>query len=437
MKNSTFFGIDILLLSSTIILIVIGILFIYSSGISATGNFASDEYIKQLIWAISGIGILVLLQFVNYSLFKDVSPYIYGFFILILFFVLVFGKVVNGSRSWIGLPDIGVQPSEFTKIGTILFLGAYFTSIGGKIEKLRYFLLGLLIILLPVLLILLQPDLGTALVFFPVFLIMSLVAGAQLRHIFYVFAVGILGIVLIVLPDIEKLVFKQEYPFWAFLRDGNIVIIFILFLAVIFGISFAGHRLFKSEIFYWIMYSSSIGLIAVAFSFFGSHVIKDYQVKRIIIFLNPYIDKQGPGWNIIQSITAIGSGGFFGKGFLMGTQSHYKYLPQQSTDFIFSIIAEELGFIGSGSVIALFFIILIRGIKIVSNSYDRYGLMIGSGIIGMIFFHVFINIGMSMGIMPITGIPLFFLSYGGSSLWAALIGIGILLNISLRRYKYQ
>jgi len=157
---------------------------------------------------------------------------------------------------------------------------------------------------------------------------------------------------------------------------------------------------------------------------------------RLIVFLDPSVDPKGTGWNIIQSLIAVGSGGLKGKGFLLGTQSHYRFLPEQSTDFIFSIISEELGYVGSVMVIILFAIILIRGLVLISNSKDSYGLYIGSGIIMMIFFHVIINIGMAIGIMPITGIPLLFISYGGSSLWTALISLGIVQNIYLRRYRY-
>jgi rod shape determining protein RodA len=157
---------------------------------------------------------------------------------------------------------------------------------------------------------------------------------------------------------------------------------------------------------------------------------------RLIVFLNPEVDPRGAGWNIIQSQTAIGSGGVMGKGFLQGTQSHYRYLPQQSTDFIFSIMAEEWGFVGAIAVFSLFGIILIRGLYIVSIAKDRFAVYIGSGVLGMIFFHFMINIGMAMGIMPVTGIPLFFLSYGGSSLWTALIGVGLIMSIYQHRYQY-
>ena len=156
---------------------------------------------------------------------------------------------------------------------------------------------------------------------------------------------------------------------------------------------------------------------------------------RLIVFMNPQVDPLNFGWNIIQATTAVGSGGLGGKGFLQGTQSHYQFLPEQSTDFIFSILSEELGFIGAILVFGLFLVILVRGLLILTYTKDSYSIFIGSGILGMIFFHVVLNIGMNIGLMPITGIPLFFLSYGGSSLWTALTGIGILQGIYQKRYR--
>lgn len=156
---------------------------------------------------------------------------------------------------------------------------------------------------------------------------------------------------------------------------------------------------------------------------------------RLIVFLDPSIDPRGSGWNILQSITAIGSGGLLGKGFLQGTQSHYRYLPQQSTDFIFSIIAEEWGFIGGFAVFSLYYFLLRRCSNLLKSARDSYAIYVVAGIMGMIFFHFLINAGMAMGIMPVTGIPLFFLSYGGASLWVIMIAMGLLLGISARRFR--
>ena len=432
MKRRAFFGFDIFLLGATLVLMVIGVLFIYSSGVTSTGQSYSDEYKKQIVWIITGIIIMVIMFFSRISQVKALSFYIYVFFLLLLVLTLFFGKVVNGARSWIGFPDIGIQPSEFAKIATILFLAYYYNHIGIKILRIRYFLLGFLIALGPVFLIVIQPDLGTALVYFPIFFIMAMAAGAKIRHLIFLFLTCFILIMFIILPYVENYIIGEQYPVFSILRDMRVIQIVIAFLTGILGIAVWGYFSFKKKVFYWIMYGISILIIATLGSIFLSSFIKDYQVKRIITFLNPYIDRRDAGWNIIQSITAVGSGGLFGKGFLMGTQSHYQYLPQQSTDFIFSIIAEEWGFLGGVIVIVLFLVILLRSMIIISNSNDKYSVYAGAGIIAMIFFHVIINIGMAMGIMPITGIPLFFLSYGGSSLWTALIGISILLNISFK-----
>ncbi|MFP4378335.1 MAG: FtsW/RodA/SpoVE family cell cycle protein, partial [Spirochaetales bacterium] len=170
--------------------------------------------------------------------------------------------------------------------------------------------------------------------------------------------------------------------------------------------------------------------------FLGRRLLQEYQIMRLIVFLDPNIDPRGAGWNIIQSVTAVGSGGIAGKGWLRGTQSHLQYLPQQSTDFIFSILAEEWGFIGALFVFLCFAAIVARGLIIASKAKDNYAALSAVGVVTMISFHVAVNVGMAIGIMPITGIPLLFLSYGGSSLWSALVSIGILMSIYQRRFRY-
>ena len=163
-------------------------------------------------------------------------------------------------------------------------------------------------------------------------------------------------------------------------------------------------------------------------------VLKDYQIKRLIVFIDPDSDPRGAGWNIIQSKVAIGSGNIFGQGFLRGTQSHYRFLPEQSTDFIFSILAEEFGFVGGISVFILYLVILLRMIFILRKANTAFGYYVCAGIIAMFFFHFIINVGMVMGIMPITGIPLLLLSYGGSSLWTAMICLGLVMSIKAHKF---
>jgi rod shape determining protein RodA len=213
------------------------------------------------------------------------------------------------------------------------------------------------------------------------------------------------------------------------------MLIVIAAFAVVAMLSIVGFVQFKRQYYYWIAYVSSI----IAFALFGaigaSHVLKDYQVKRLIVFLNPNSDPLGAGWNIIQSKVAIGSGNMFGQGFLKGTQSHYRFLPQQNTDFIFSILSEEWGFLGGILVYALYFVILTRILTIIKNTPHIFGAYIASGIFAMFFFHFIVNVGMVMGIMPITGIPLLFLSYGGSALWTAMMCVGLLMGIYARRLE--
>ena len=165
-------------------------------------------------------------------------------------------------------------------------------------------------------------------------------------------------------------------------------------------------------------------------------ILKEYQLKRLIVYIDPNSDPLGAGWNIIQSKIAIGAGGVWGRGFLNGTQSHYRFLPQQSTDFIFSILSEEFGFAGGSLVFVLYLIIMVRITFIMLSSKNVFGYYIASGILGMFFFHFVVNVGMVMGIMPITGIPLLFLSYGGSSLWTAMICIGLLMSINYRKLDF-
>lgn len=416
---------------------VIGILFIYSSGVSSTGVVFSTEYIKQIVWVASGIVLLFVVGLTDYNRLRDWSPYIYGFFIFLLIVTLVIGKRINGARSWLGLMSygIGIQPSEFMKMGAIFLLGSWLASNRERAQSLSVFLVAFGIVLLPMLLILIQPDLGTALVFFPIFVVMTYVSGTKRRYVLFVLlTVGLLAVFSIIVfwrqsagveqSSLTTSVFQRDFLKYILLAAGAVLVV-----------SAVGWYVVKRGYFYWLIYAFSSLSLAVLGTLGATVVLKKYQVMRLIAFIDPQIDPRGSGWNIIQSVTAVGSGGFWGKGFLHGTQSHYRYLPQQSTDFIFSIFSEEWGFIGGVLLFALFLTIFIRGLRIVSGAKDPFAINVGAGIIGMIFFHFIVNVGMAMGIMPITGIPLTFLSYGGSSLWTALIGIGVLMNIHYRRYS--
>jgi rod shape determining protein RodA len=212
------------------------------------------------------------------------------------------------------------------------------------------------------------------------------------------------------------------------------VSVICLALGLIGLIALAGFLLYKKQYFFWILYFCLVVVFSLGGSYMAFKVLKEYQLLRLIIFLNPNIDPQGAGWHIIQSLTAIGSGGVMGKGYLGGTHSHYRFLPQQSTDFIFSIFSEEWGLVGGLIMFLLFLLISVRMARIMATAADAFGSYIAAGLSALYIFHFMINVGMTMGMMPITGIPLLFMSYGGSSIITAMMGIGFALSIHMRRF---
>jgi rod shape determining protein RodA len=436
MRERSVLGVDVFLIASTVALVSIGVLFVYSSGVTADGVSFTREWIRQIIWAGIGLVILTGISLVDYARIQRLAPYIYGVFMLVLVGTLLFGRVVNGARSWIGIGELGVQPSEFAKIATILFLAVYLDRRASSLDRLGPFAVAFLIALLPMGLVLLQPDLGTALVYVPVFLVMAIVAGARLRYVFFVLGVGALLIVFAVLPAWEIYVRGESAAVVRVLTDMRLFAIVTGAVALVGVLGLLGVFVLKQRSFGWVAYGAAIVVTALIGSVAARRVLQDYQLMRLIVFLDPEIDPRGAGWNIIQSVTAVGSGGLSGKGWLLGTQSHLQYLPQQSTDFIFSILAEEWGFLGAVGVFIAYAVMLARGLVIGAQAKDNFAVYVATGVVTMIFFHVAVNVGMAIGIMPITGIPLFFLSYGGSSLWTAMIGIGLLMSIYQHRYRY-
>jgi len=433
-RNKQILQYDIIILVATIVLVICGILFIYSSGYNIDNGQNSNEWQRQLIWATSGLIILLTCSFINYEIFKQLSPYLYFFSIGLLIFTLLFGKEVNGARSWLGIGSLGIQPSEFAKLAAIFYLGVYLEKRGEHLVKIEALIKSMLIIAPPVVLTLLQPDLGTALVFFPFIIAMLFVAGAEWRHILFICTTTFIMIFLVIFPEwliVNNVLGRNEYvnvvnnPVFLWSNIAGIIVIWL--------ISFFGNLLIKKRYFYWINFFVSALLLVTPLSFLIRAVLKDYQKMRLMIFIDPTLDPRGAGWNIIQSKTAIGSGGLSGRGFLQGAHSQYHFLPQQSTDFIFSILSEEWGFLGSAFILSLFSIIILRALRIVTHTPDKYASLIGIGLIMIIIFHFIINVGMTMGIMPITGIPLIFLSHGGSALWMGMAAIGIL--ISINQYK--
>lgn len=438
MKKNFFAMFDYLLILFVLILTILGVLCIYSSSINSSGVSVTREYSKQVIWILIGFVLLIFFTLYDYrKTNSQLSTYIYALMMVVLVYTKFFGKWVNGANSWIGIGDFGIQPSEFCKLVYILFLAKYLYNSENE-NQLKRFVTATLIMLLPMGLILLQPDLGTATVYIPVLLIMCFFAGIPLKYILYVLSFGMLTIIFAVLPVWNTNIAKSPVLIISILSVTRLRVIllfatiFITLLSIVVRVYFHGPKYF-----YWLAYIFSIISFALIASLLFGKVLKNYQIMRLIIFLDPNADPLGSGWNINQSKIAIGAGGLFGQGFLQGTQSHYRFLPQQSTDFIFSILSEEFGFLGGTFIFLIYLLIFIRILFIMKQCTNNYGVYIASGILAMFSYHFFVNVGMVMGIMPITGIPLLFLSYGGSSLLTAMSCIGVIMSINYRKKELR
>lgn len=355
---------DWTILVATLLLFTIGIIGIYSAGYNTESN--KDEYIKQLIWLGVSIVAVCTIWFLDSKYFELIGYIIYLVGVILLVLVLFTNKVM-GATSWFNIGNkVFIQPSEIMKIGYILCLAKVLSkypknNLSHKENFEKWIKTGILFAI-PVILILLQPDFGTAVTFIAITFFMLFVSGIKYRYIF--------------------------------------LIIFILLLC-----------------------------IPLVYNF----ILNDTQQQRILVFLNPNLDPLGSGYNAIQSKLAVGSGMVFGTGLLKGTQTQYGYLPIKSSDFIFSVLSEEMGFVISILIIILFTFLIIKLLNISGNVTDLYYKYITAGIAGMIFYHFVQNVGMTFGVLPITGVPLPFVSYGGSSLLANYIAIAIVLNITARK----
>ena len=436
MKPRDILEIDYFILLPVMVLITIGILFIYSSGINSSGVLVSNEYIKQIVWASIGLAAALVLSMVNYRRFYNFSLYLYLLALVPLLYTLFFGRLIHGTR-WLRIGIFGIQTSEFAKITTIIFLSRYLTETRQSVNNFVRFIVSCFIVLVPMGIVLVQPDLGTALVFIPILLSVTFIAGLSMRYmVFAISCISLIGL-LTVLPLWQMHILRRSLPALVVLTNARVIVIIVLALSIIMAIALFGYLKYHKRYFYWMVYVVAIITFSLGASYAARSVLKNYQIMRLIVFLDPNVDPRGAGWNIIQSITAIGAGGVTGQGFLQGTQSHYRYLPEQSTDFIFSIFSEEMGFVGGIAVFAMYLIICLRFMRIIKITADPFATYICAGLAGMFSFHFFVNVGMTMGIMPITGIPLLFMSYGGSSLMSAMMGVGLVLSIHVRRYTPQ
>jgi rod shape determining protein RodA len=351
------------LLGITVLLAVLGVITLYSAVTSATPTFQKALYIKQLIWYGVGFVVMMVSFLFNYKLLDRWAYIIYALGIILLLCVFPFGKYVGGAKRWIALGPVSVQPSELVKIAVIICLARYYSKTANPAGfTLRELFTPCILTLTPFILIVKQPDLGTAMLVLMIAGSMTVFAKIERRSL-----IGIITSCIFAVPLV-----------WFFL--------------------------------------------------------KGYQKKRILTFLNPDRDPLGAGYHIIQSKIAIGSGMITGKGFLKGTQNALSFLPEQHTDFVFSVLAEEWGFVGCIILLFIFLMLIIWALNVAYRCRDPFGTILSVGITAMIFWQVFINIGMVMGLMPVVGVPLPFISYGGSSVISMMICIGLLMNISMRRF---
>ena len=351
------------LMGLAILIGCVGLVTLYSAVTAETPVPQKVLFFKQLLWFSVGLVAMVTTFLFNYKILDRWAQPIYFTCIALLIAVLFFGKYVGGSRRWLIIGPVSFQPSELVKIAVIIALARYYS----KDAKTRGFTLRelvrpLMIIMLPVLLIGMQPDLGTA------------------------------GLVVLIAGSITVFVKIERRSFAYLIASGAVLVPLIWFF------------------------------------------LREYQKKRILIFLDADRDPLGAGYHIIQSKIAIGSGMLSGKGFLKGTQNALSFLPEEHTDFIFSVLAEEWGFLGSVTLVLLFFILILWGLNVAHGCREPFGTIVAVGVTAMIFWQAFINIGMSMGLFPVVGVPLPFVSYGGSSVLTTAIGIGLLLNVSMRRF---
>ena len=346
-----------------IILCIIGLVALFS----ATQETEHDEFNKQCIWLVVSTIVMIIVMMIDYEMIVKISPFLYGGFIVLLIAVL-FTTPVNGATSWFDIGFFSFQPGEFAKIFVILFLALAITKIQVKgkseINKITKLLIVLAIVGVPILLIIKQPDYGTAAAFLVATALMLITAGIDKKYIIV----------------------------------------------------------------------TSI-LVVITVPLLYNFVLPEHAKKRIDIFLNPESDPRGEGYNIIQSKLAIGAGGLTGMGLLKGNQTQLGFLYPKTTDFIYAVIGEEMGFIVAASIIILYVYLIIKCLYIAKTAKDELGSLIASGITGIFLFHMIENIGMVMGLLPITGVPLPFISYGGSSLITNFICIALLVNISSKRQK--
>lgn len=427
----------------------------------------SQRYGKQFVWIIAAIVMAVFVVIIDSRFYFFFSWFIYGIFMLLLASVLVLGTEINGAKSWFEFAGFSLQPSEFAKFSTALALAGYLNTKRQDLTKLKVFIPALGIILLPSLLTSFQPDMGSTIVFFSLFIVLFREGMSP-----YIFVSGLLMIILFFLTLLIDnlyltiaLIVIALFLLWVATRKWKLVLfgslIFIVIATILYlldhyvikslgnemvifvsllltGLSSAYYIYSKKAVTVLVMLLFLIGSVlfvnSVHYAF--NNLMKPHQRERVDIMLGFKSDPHGTGYNVNQSIISIGSGGFSGKGYLQGTQTKFKFVPAQSTDFVFCTVGEEWGFLGSFVVIGLYVFLLLRLVILAERQRSVFSRIYGYGVVSIVFVHFFINIGMAIGLVPVIGIPLPFFSYGGSSLWGFTILLFIFLRLDASRTEY-
>ncbi len=396
-----------------IILVLMGWVSVYSSVYDETHSSILDisqRYGKQMIWIIAGGVIAFVIMLTDAKVFNAFAYIIYGISILILIAVLLIGTEISGSKSWFQIGSVAIQPAEFAKFATCLALARYLSSYATDMNVLQTKIVATALIFTPALLIFLQNDTGSAVVYIALILVLYREGLSG-----YFLISGVIMVVLFVMT----LLINQ------YIMTGILSVLAVLL--------YYYNKLLRKR--WWIIIGIWLASVAIVFAvdYVFDNFLEEHQKTRINVLLGKESDPKGAGYNVNQSKIAIGSGGLIGKGFLQGTQTKYNFVPEQSTDFIFCTVGEEWGFLGSTAVIGLFVYLLFRLVRMAERQRSDFSRIYGYCVISILFFHFVVNIGMTIGLVPVIGIPLPFFSYGGSSLWAFTILLFIFIKLDANR----
>jgi rod shape determining protein RodA len=414
-------GIDWTTIWIYISLLTIGLANIYAAVYSVDNPkpiFSMDHNAgKQILFIFVAFILIMIILFVDFKVYDTFAYIFYGVWIIVLIGTIFLGAEIKGSKSWIRLGTFTLQPAEFAKTFTVMAIAKYLSTQGVSVTKMYHAIRLAAIIFLPPIIIILQKETGAALPFVALIIVL--------------YREGLQGVYpALVLAFIALLILSLVLPNW-------VVVIILALLGILFWYLFLkrydrSRQNFQRIIGLFILFSGFV----LTVDFVINNVLQPHQQKRIKVLVNPDLDPQGAAWNVIQSKIAIGSGGFIGKGYLKGTQTKFDFVPEQSTDFIFCTVGEEWGFIGSFIILGLYFILLTRILNLAEKQKSKFARVYGYGVASIIFFHVLVNIGMTIGLMPVIGIPLPFVSSGGSSLLSFTLLLFVFLKLDAHRsYK--